>query len=166
MRRYTLEVAGQTHVLDIEELTANHFRVFLPDRELEVVLSDSEDLAEAVITPGMTAAPVPRAAAYSAPAAESLEPVPALGPPRQAPQPAVGEESLRADVAAPMPGTIQAVLVKEGDRVRAGQELLKLEAMKMVNAIKSPRDGVVAEVRVTAGQGVNFGDVLVTFRKG
>ncbi len=44
-----------------------------------------------------------------------------------------------------MPGTITAVEVKAGDAVKTGQVLVQLEAMKMVNAIKSPRDGVVAD---------------------
>ena len=64
-----------------------------------------------------------------------------------------------------MPGTIVSVHVATGDRVSAGQLVVKLEAMKMTNAIKAPQDGVVAEVRVQAGQSVGYGDVLVVFQE-
>lgn len=62
---------------------------------------------------------------------------------------------------APMPGTIIAVHVKEGDQVRAGQPLVVLESMKMHNEIASPLDGVVHKVNCRAGERVNFGQVLV-----
>jgi len=62
---------------------------------------------------------------------------------------------------APMPGTIIAVHVSEGDHVRAGQPLVVLESMKMHNEIASPIDGVVRKVSCRAGERVNFGQVLV-----
>ena len=62
---------------------------------------------------------------------------------------------------APMPGTIIAVHVSEGDRVIAGQPLVVLESMKMHNEISSPVDGVVRKVTCRAGERVNFGQVLV-----
>jgi biotin carboxyl carrier protein len=43
--------------------------------------------------------------------------------------------------------------------------VVKLEAMKMTNAIKAPQDAVVAEVRAQAGQAVGYGDVLVVFQE-
>jgi 3-methylcrotonyl-CoA carboxylase alpha subunit len=63
---------------------------------------------------------------------------------------------------APMPG--RDVLVKDrvGDRVTAGQELLVIEAMKMELGLKSPRAGVVAEVRAVIGDFVEADAVLVT----
>ena len=65
-------------------------------------------------------------------------------------------------VSAPMPGTILDVRVKEGDRVKRGDVLLILEAMKMENEIMAPEDGIVASVNVSKGASVNTGDVLVT----
>jgi biotin carboxyl carrier protein len=64
-----------------------------------------------------------------------------------------------------MPGVILSIAVKPGDSVARGQPLLVLEAMKMKNPIKSPREGTVSEVRVSAGQSVGYGDVLVTFER-
>lgn len=64
-------------------------------------------------------------------------------------------------VTVPMPGLVIEVEVKEGERVRAGQGLVVVEAMKMQNEIKSPRDGNVKRVLVQKGITVNGGDTLV-----
>lgn len=61
----------------------------------------------------------------------------------------------------PMPGTIIAVNVAEGDAVRAGQPLVVLESMKMHNEIASPVDGVVRKINCRLGEQVGFGHVLV-----
>jgi biotin carboxyl carrier protein len=62
-----------------------------------------------------------------------------------------------------MPGVILAVSVKAGDTVTRGQEVAVLEAMKMQNSVKSPRDGTIAEVCVAPGQAVGHGDAIVRF---
>lgn len=54
-----------------------------------------------------------------------------------------------------MPGAIIDVKVKVGDEVKEGDVLLILEAMKMQNEIKSPKDGEVKEVFVKAGENIN-----------
>ena len=61
----------------------------------------------------------------------------------------------------PMPGSVVAIKVKEGDVVEAGSSILVLEAMKMQNEIHSSRDGVVREIRVSEGDLVGPGDVLM-----
>jgi acyl-CoA carboxylase subunit alpha len=61
---------------------------------------------------------------------------------------------------APMPGTVSRVAVAVGDRVRQGQPLLWLEAMKMEHTVAAPHDGVVARLPVAAGQQVEVGTVL------
>ncbi len=68
-------------------------------------------------------------------------------------------------VAAAMPGRVLRVAVASGEAVTSGQSLLVLEAMKMENDVKAPRDGVVEAVAVAAGQAVNAGEVLVRFRR-
>ncbi len=62
---------------------------------------------------------------------------------------------------APMPGTIAAVLVGEGDAVEAGQALVVLEAMKMEHLLPAPVGGRVSAVRCTAGATVEEGELLV-----
>ena len=66
-------------------------------------------------------------------------------------------------VAAPLPGTITKVLVNEGDKVKKGDTLLTMEAMKMENSITAEADGIVRKVHVGVGASVNQGDALVDF---
>ena len=64
-------------------------------------------------------------------------------------------------IKAPMPGRIVRVLVVVGDRVAARQPVVVVEAMKMENELRSPRDGVVTEVRVVPGAAVESNAVLI-----
>jgi len=60
-----------------------------------------------------------------------------------------------------MQGMVLKIMVCRGDKVREGDTLVVLEAMKMENPITSPRDGVVKEIFVDAGDTVLAGDVLL-----
>lgn len=64
-------------------------------------------------------------------------------------------------VHAPMPGTIAAVLVGEGDAVEAGQALVVLEAMKMEHLLPAPAGGRVSTVHCAVGATVEEGELLV-----
>ena len=64
-------------------------------------------------------------------------------------------------VACVIPGVIKSVAVKRGTRVRTGEPLMVLEAMKMQNDIVAPREGVVRAVNVAPGETVAKGAVLV-----
>lgn len=85
------------------------------------------------------------------------QPATAAAAPAPAPQPAAGANC----VVAPLPGTVTEVLVKVGDKVSAGQNVLKLEAMKMENCITAESAGTVKAVRVQKGAQVQGGDVLI-----
>jgi pyruvate carboxylase subunit B len=63
----------------------------------------------------------------------------------------------REQVTAYMPGRVVAILVAEGEAVRAGQGVLVLEAMKMQNEIRAERAGIVSSVEVAAGTAVDRG---------
>lgn len=65
------------------------------------------------------------------------------------------------EVRAVIPGRVVAVAVAEGDPVTVGSDLLVVEAMKMQNEVRSPRDGVVRRVAVGVGESVELGDLLV-----
>ena len=63
---------------------------------------------------------------------------------------------------APMPGKVVSFAVKAGDRVKRGQALAVLDAMKMEHTIAAPADGVVAELLYAPGDQVGEGAALIT----
>lgn len=67
----------------------------------------------------------------------------------------------RGVVISPMPGNINRIKVNVGDKVKKGDILLILEAMKMENEINATDDGTVKEILVKKGQKVSGGDMLV-----
>ncbi len=64
---------------------------------------------------------------------------------------------------APMPGKVTLVQVAAGDKVKRGQVLMVMEAMKMEHAVAAPKDGVVKEVRYKQGEQVGEGEALIVF---
>ncbi|MBI2191538.1 MAG: pyruvate carboxylase [Planctomycetes bacterium] len=69
-------------------------------------------------------------------------------------------------VGAPMPGLVVAVAVEPGSKVKAGDKLLSMEAMKMETTLYSDREGVVEEVLVRRGDRVDAKDLLLTYARG
>jgi len=66
-------------------------------------------------------------------------------------------------IRAPMPGLIVKVEVQPGQRVKQGEGVVIMEAMKMENELRADSDGVVASILVQAGQPVEKGAVLIEF---
>jgi len=66
-------------------------------------------------------------------------------------------------LSAPMPGNVIRVLVKSGECVSRGQQLLVMEAMKMEHTIVAPVDGVVEKVLFNPGDLVQNGSELIEF---
>jgi 3-methylcrotonyl-CoA carboxylase alpha subunit len=78
-----------------------------------------------------------------------------------------GEEEPHAGhLAAPMSGTVIAVLVKAGDAVARGAPLLVLEAMKMEHTVAAPAAGIVSAVNYKAGDQVQEGADLIDLDDG
>jgi biotin carboxyl carrier protein len=65
-----------------------------------------------------------------------------------------------AEIKTAMPGKLVRVLVAEGAEIKQGEGVLVVEAMKMQNEMKSPKDGIVKEIRFAEGATVNAGDIL------
>ena len=91
---------------------------------------------------------------------------PAAAPAKAAPAPKVapvasGNEGA-VKVTAPMPGTVVRIEVNAGDSVKAGQDLIFIEAMKMETPVKAAQDGIVASINVSKGEAVETGKVLLT----
>lgn len=170
MRRYTMQINGKEHVIDVEELTSDSFRVYVGSQTIDVELSNDEDLAQTSITPGMAPSGSQLAARPASITVARPAPVP-VAP--AAPSAAPAAKKVRRPIAggasvmsAPMPGVILSVEAKEGAAVKRGDALLILEAMKMKNVIKATRDGVIAEIYVHPDQPVGHGDPLLRFQEG
>jgi len=131
--RTRILVNGQPHTVEVKEIAGNSATVLIDGRveKLEVARQAAP-----------VSAPTPAVAAAAASA-----------PPGRL---AAGER-----ITAPLPGKILSVAVKTGDRVRKGDELCVIEAMKMGNSIRAQRDGIVAEVLVAPSQSVAFGAPLL-----
>ena len=125
------------------------YKVTLNGRTYEVEVEHGKamllDEYEAIAPAPVAAAPVAAAPAAAAPAAAPA-PV-AVG---------AGEQ-----ITAPMPGNILKVNVNAGDKVKEGQVLVVLEAMKMENEIMAPHDATIVQVVVSKGSTVDTGAPLV-----
>ncbi len=66
------------------------------------------------------------------------------------------------EIKANMTGTVIAVLVKNGESITEGQDVLSIESMKMEMAISSDFTGVVQEIKVQAEDFIQEGQVLIT----
>jgi acetyl-CoA carboxylase biotin carboxyl carrier protein len=107
-------------------------------------------LGRGTVAAAAPAAPAPAVArAAAAPAAENDGP-----PPGAVTSPMVGTCYLGAEPGAP-------AFVKVGDKVREGQTLVIVEAMKVMNPIRSPRGGTVVSIAVENGAPVEYGEVLL-----
>ncbi|PYT01002.1 MAG: hypothetical protein DMF63_04895 [Acidobacteria bacterium] len=67
-----------------------------------------------------------------------------------------------AEIKTAMPGKVVSILQTVGATVEKGEGILVVEAMKMQNELKSPKAGVIKEIRVTEGAAVSAGDILAT----
>lgn len=70
---------------------------------------------------------------------------------------------MMAELTASMAGSVWKILVKEGDSVTEGQEVVILESMKMEIPIAAEVAGTVAQIKVKENAFVNEGDILVVF---
>ncbi len=72
-----------------------------------------------------------------------------------------GERKGAGTVKAPLPGTILEIKVKVGDKVKLGDRLLVMEAMKMENNINSDKEGIISVIKFNVGDAVLEGDILI-----
>lgn len=99
------------------------------------------------------------APAQAAPVQPKLTVAPAA--PAPAPEPAAAQPVAGEKVTAPIPGVILRIPVKVGDKVKSGDVVVILEAMKLENEICTFTNGEVKQILVTPGTTVSDGTVLV-----
>jgi acetyl-CoA carboxylase biotin carboxyl carrier protein len=143
-------------------------------RQLAEMLADT-GLTEIEVTDGERSIRVARGALPSAPVAAVASAPIAI--PAEAPAPAAAAAPASAPgadlanaVRSPMVGTAYLFpepgadpFVKVGDKVKAGDTLLIVEAMKVMNPIASPRDGVVQQILVENAQPIEYDQPLIIF---
>lgn len=120
-----------------------------------------------------TASAAPIAAPLQAASAPVIEPTPQAAPPAEpepvseAPEPAAeGDvvESPLVGVAYLAAGPDKPPFVSVGDQVKKGQTLMIIEAMKVMNEVPAPKDGLVTEILVQNEEMVEFGKGLVRIK--
>lgn len=110
------------------------------------------------VTDGAAYIPAQTLAAQAPVPAPVAPPAPTPAAPAPAPAPiSTGSETILA----PLPGTILSIKVQKGDKVKKGQLLLILEAMKMENEVLSPKDGTVSQIMTQSGTAVSSGSPLL-----
>jgi len=77
----------------------------------------------------------------------------------------LGNDSIKDEIHAPMPGIILEVNVSEGDEVKKGDFLCVLEAMKMENTLTAPRDGIIKSINISKDETVDKGMLLIELQK-
>jgi pyruvate carboxylase len=80
----------------------------------------------------------------------------ALKPPRRKADTADANQ-----VGAPMPGTVATIAIRQGDKVKRGDVLLTIEAMKMETSVRADRDGSIGEIVTKPGETVDAKDLLI-----
>ena len=111
----------------------------------------AKTLTAAPVLVAVTAAPVAAASTVEPPPAASVSQPPVAGDVVKSPM--VGTVYLQSQPGSPP-------FVRVGDRVTQGQTLLLVEAMKTMNPIAAPKEGVLLEMRVADGQPVEYGEPL------
>lgn len=145
MAKYQYTVEGTDYDVEILEVEDNVAKVTVNGAAFEVELKQALKPTTRPIK--QVVAPAPKPAAAPAPVAAAAPAAPA---------------GAGAKVEAPLPGTITDVKVNVGDKVKAGDTLVVLEAMKMQNNIEAENDGEVTSVLVKIGDSVMEGAPLVT----
>ena len=162
MAKYEYKVKGVDYVVEIQDIEGNIANVTVNGIPFEVEmkqpvksskqkvkLTDGQNniSASSVASAGSSSAGSSSAASSDS-ASSSKQATPAAGKP----------------VVAPLPGTINEIKVKVGDKVNAGDTVVILEAMKMQNNIEAETSGTITSINVNKGDAVMEGDTLVTIK--
>lgn len=147
MKTYRFKINGNDYEVAINSVEGKNASVTVNGTAYQVELEEAP------------AAPVQAPVAAPAASAPVQSPAPAQASAPAAPAAAAGSGKA---VTSPLPGVIIAVKVNVGDKVKAGQEVAVLEAMKMENSIEATQDGTVTAINVAKGDSVLEGAPIVT----
>jgi biotin carboxyl carrier protein len=163
--RYVATVEGTEHEIEVEETASKSFAISLGENRFEAdlrrvgplsfsVLMGSRSFDFEVVRDGDEIVVTSRHGSTRLSIVDAARRAARAGARKR-------EHKGAAQIRAQMPGRIINVLVAAGDEVKAGQGIVIVEAMKMENEVKSPKDGKVVEVKVEAGQTVEKGVLMI-----
>ncbi|KWW31304.1 MAG: Methylmalonyl-CoA decarboxylase subunit gamma [bacterium P3] len=145
MKSFKFNINGTAYNVDIKEVEGQEIKLEVNGTSYDVTV-DQEMRAKHTTTV-INRQTTPRVAAAHGDVQRSATPKPSA--------------QSGSKVATPLPGTILDVFVNVGDVVKAGQNVVLLEAMKMENNIEADCDGTVTAVNVRKGDNVLEGDTLI-----
>lgn len=154
MKRFSVKVNGQVYEVEVTELKSGESA---PAAAYTAPVYSHAAPAPAAAAPLVTGIVHPQPTTYKAPTVKHHS----AAVERIMKQAAAGKSEPEAPIApggfvvkAPMPGKITFMSAKEGAKVKKGDELMVLEAMKMGNSITAPVSGVIKSVNVKEGDTV------------
>lgn len=150
MKQYKYTINGADYDVTIDSLNGKKAKVIVNGMSFDVEMQGTLNESDLPDAPAADASAAPAAPKAAAPAAAPKAAAPAGAPGKGTP------------VKAPLPGVVTAINVNVGQKVKKGETVVVLEAMKMENNIAAECDGTVTSVCVAQGDSVMEGTVLVT----
>ena len=160
--KYQYTVKGVDYEVEIQDIEGNIANVTVNGIPFEVEMKQPVKASKQKVKLGGTAnegASSSSSAPQSAKASADLQSAASSDQTGDAGKAAAGKP-----VVAPLPGTINEIKVKVGDKVNAGDTVVILEAMKMQNNIEAETSGTITSINVNKGDAVMEGDTLVTIK--
>ena len=148
MKEYKYKINGNDYTVVIASVEDNIAKVEVNGTSYTVEMDKQIKKAAPLIKPAVSAV------SPGNPAAPSPAPSVPVAKPASTPMPGTSLKS-------PLPGVILDIYCRVGDKVKIGDRIINLEAMKMENVINADRDGEIKEIRVSKGAAVLEGADLV-----
>lgn len=143
MKSYKFKINNKDYKVEIESITDNKADVLCNDKRYEVIFEESSVPTKTPVIARKAAIPIVDTTKTHSRADHAAANV----------------------IKAPIPGLITEVLVKEGDLVKGGDVVAKMEAMKMENNILASSDGKIKDIEIKVGDPVLEGDTLMNLEE-
>ena len=141
---YTIKINGEKYTVNVQKVVGSTAHLTINGMEFEAEVEGLQ------VNPTRTSEQPTKASQPDAPVIAPAKPI-AL----------ISESEQRS----PLPGVIVEICVKVGDRVKAGDVLVIIEAMKMENNIEAEREGIIEKINCQKGEPVAEGDVLFILKQ-